>query len=202
MQATWSECAELRRATVNDATTSAEPFAALVSTHAPMVLRIARAVLRDAQEAEDAAQECFIRALRHEREVLAADDPQAWLATTVWRISVNLRRHAPTLSLDDEGHVYEALAAQPAEAERLLIEDEQLTLLRAMIAALPDELREPLELATVVELSGKQIAEILKLPEATVRTRQHRARLALKEQLQKHLAAADREARRRKAEHA
>ncbi len=52
-----------------------------------------------------------------------------------------------------------------------------------MIAALPEDLRQPLELSTVQELNSVEIAEVMGIPESSVRTRLMRARRLLKEKL-------------------
>jgi RNA polymerase sigma-70 factor (ECF subfamily) len=52
-----------------------------------------------------------------------------------------------------------------------------------MIATLPDDLRHPLKLSTVQELSSAEIAQILSIPEGSVRTRLMRARQLLKQKL-------------------
>jgi RNA polymerase sigma-70 factor (ECF subfamily) len=52
-----------------------------------------------------------------------------------------------------------------------------------LIAALPDDLREPLELSTIQELNSSEIAEIMKIPAESVRTRLFRARQLLKAKL-------------------
>ena len=56
-------------------------------------------------------------------------------------------------------------------------------LLQRLIAGLPEDLRHPLELSTVQELNSAEIAEVLKIPEGSVRTRLFRARKQLKEKL-------------------
>jgi RNA polymerase sigma-70 factor (ECF subfamily) len=52
-----------------------------------------------------------------------------------------------------------------------------------MIAALPEDLRQPLELSTVQEFNSAEIAEVMGIPESSVRTRLMRARRLLKEKL-------------------
>jgi RNA polymerase sigma-70 factor (ECF subfamily) len=69
------------------------------------------------------------------------------------------------------------------------VADEQLAgaemqqMLERLIAGLPEELRHPLELSTVQELNSAEIAEVMKIPEGSVRTRLFRARKQLKEKL-------------------
>jgi RNA polymerase sigma-70 factor (ECF subfamily) len=54
-----------------------------------------------------------------------------------------------------------------------------------MTAALPEHLRHPLVLSAIDEMSSREVAEMLNITEATVRTRVHRARKILREQLRK-----------------
>jgi RNA polymerase sigma-70 factor (ECF subfamily) len=56
-------------------------------------------------------------------------------------------------------------------------------ILERMIATLPDDLRQTLELSTVQELNSAEIADVLEIPEGSVRTRLMRARKLLKEKL-------------------
>jgi RNA polymerase sigma-70 factor (ECF subfamily) len=58
-----------------------------------------------------------------------------------------------------------------------------LRLTETMVATLPSDLRAVLTLSTVEELNSREIAEILGIPEGTVRTRLQRARQTLKEKL-------------------
>jgi RNA polymerase sigma-70 factor, ECF subfamily len=57
------------------------------------------------------------------------------------------------------------------------------SVLEKLIAGLPEELRQPLELSTVQELNSAEIAEVMGIPEGSVRTRLLRARRLLKEKL-------------------
>ena len=81
----------------------------------------------------------------------------------------------------------EALLAQlhatGISAEQMVERDEMKRLVESLIAALPQELREPLQLSTVEEMSAGAIAAVVGIPEATVRTRLFRARQILKEKL-------------------
>jgi len=56
-------------------------------------------------------------------------------------------------------------------------------MLERLIAGLPEDLRQTLELSTVQELNSAEIAEVMKIPEGSVRTRLFRARKQLKEKL-------------------
>src|SRR5262245_49972394 len=64
----------------------------LVREHAGLVFRVAYSVLRDHHDAEDAAQETFLRVLRHRSELGGIREPRAWLARIAFRIALNKYR--------------------------------------------------------------------------------------------------------------
>jgi RNA polymerase sigma-70 factor (ECF subfamily) len=79
--------------------------------------------------------------------------------------------------------VLEQLADGAAAPDELLAGQEMQQLLEKLIAGLPEDLRQPLELSTVQELNSPEIAEIMEIPETSVRTRMMRARRLLKEKM-------------------
>ena len=80
--------------------------------------------------------------------------------------------------------VIEDLRADRIDMADSLAEKQRMELLRGMIATLPTDLREPLVLSTVQEMSNSDIAEVLRIPEASVRTRMARARTMLRQKLE------------------
>ena len=70
-----------------------------------------------------------------------------------------------------------------AAADEQLAGAEMQQMLERLIAGLPEDLRHTLELSTVQELNSAEIAEVMKIPEGSVRTRLFRARKQLKEKL-------------------
>jgi RNA polymerase sigma-70 factor (ECF subfamily) len=159
---------------------------ALVAAHSLMVFRIAYSILRNHHDAEDAAQECFVRVLKHQRHLHKVRNLKTWLARVAWTTALDKRQSGGTMvSLDESrpgNDVPELLDAAPLPDDR--VESGQMQhLLQRLIAGLPEELRFPLELSTVQELNSVEIAEIMKIPEGTVRTRLLRARQQLKEKL-------------------
>ena len=152
-----------------------------VREHGPMVFRIAYSVLRNPQDAEDAAQETFLRALRSGKLKDVAD-ARAWLARIAWRIALDHRR-PENIAIES---IAEPAALAPGAEERMLRE-ERSRLLQELIRALPRELQEVVTLSAVQELSGADVAGILGIPEASVRTRMHRARTLMRERLEEKL---------------
>jgi RNA polymerase sigma-70 factor, ECF subfamily len=90
------------------------------------------------------------------------------------------------LSLNDvEGgaELLESLSDGTPAADEQLAERQKQELLQRLIAGLPEDLAQTLELSTVQELNSAEIAEVMKIPEGSVRTRLFRARKQLKEKL-------------------
>jgi RNA polymerase sigma-70 factor (ECF subfamily) len=156
----------------------------LVREHAAFVYRVAYSVLRNGHDAEDAVQETFLRVVRHSAELPNVREQRAWLARIAWRIAIDRRRQqAVQPALDDEQAVARLRDAAPG-AERQLIDAEMLSLLERLVSSLPADQRDALTLSTVEELSGREIAEILGVSEASVRGKLFRARQALRERLE------------------
>jgi RNA polymerase sigma-70 factor (ECF subfamily) len=160
---------------------------ALVAGYSLMVFRIAYSILRNHHDAEDAAQECFLRVLKHKEGLHRVQNPKTWLARVAWTTALDKRRSGRVMeSLDEDQPGAETVQSLP---DSLPLPDEQLAgaqmqqLLQRLIAGLPEDLRHPLELSTVQELNSAEIAEVLKIPEGSVRTRLFRARKQLKEKL-------------------
>jgi RNA polymerase sigma-70 factor (ECF subfamily) len=166
-------------------------FEALMRRHNPTLFRVARAILRDDAEAEDALQEAYLQAYRTIGGFRAESKLSTWLARIVanealMRLRKRRRRAAivplhPSGSSDelheiadtDMNHTPE-VSAQRAEI-RSLLEHE--------IDSLPDDFRAVFVLRAVEELSVEETALVLAIPQPTVRSRFFRARALLRERL-------------------
>jgi RNA polymerase sigma-70 factor (ECF subfamily) len=87
------------------------------------------------------------------------------------------------MSLEDAAAAVTALRDSGASADDLAAGHELSALLERLIASLPEELRAPLVLSTVEEMTAADVAAVLDIPEASVRTRVFRARQLLREKL-------------------
>jgi RNA polymerase sigma-70 factor (ECF subfamily) len=158
----------------------------LVADHSRMVFRIAYSIVRNRQDAEDAVQECFLRVLKHKSKLHKVRNPKTWLARVAWTTALDKRRSGTEMLLLDGASgmaMLESLRDPRPAADDRLVHEQMQRVLERLIAALPEELRHPLELSTVQELNSAEIAEVMKIPEASVRTRLFRARRQLKEKL-------------------
>jgi RNA polymerase sigma-70 factor, ECF subfamily len=179
----------LKKAKLSGAAVPDENVEALVAEHMLMVFRISWSILRNHHDAEDAVQECFLRVLKFQGRMHEVRNPKTWLARIAWTTALDRRSHRTVVSggfTDKQFLGEEALADLPDLAipiDREIAGREMQHILERLIAALPSELREPLELSTVQELNSTEIAEIMNIPAESVRTRLLRARQILKAKL-------------------
>lgn len=164
----------------------------LVRTHTPRMLAVARRLLRSADDAEDAVQEAFLSAFRS----LDGFAGEARLGTWLHRITVNAalmklrsRRRKPEASLEDlqprflESGQHEVMPRRWKDADRVLASRELRGQVREAIERLPDTYRNVLLLRDIEELDTAETAEALGVSQNAVKTRLHRARVALREVL-------------------
>ena len=185
----------------------AESFEAMMRKHNRRLYRVARSLLRDDAEAEDALQEGYISAYRS----LGDFRGEAQLATWLTRIVVNecmtrLRRSArrdniiPIVSAPVRSEQEEDAMAQQASRDdtdapdAALVRAELRDLLERKIDELPQDFRAVFVMRSVEELSVEETAECLGITEATVRTRHFRARSLLRESIAQELDVAERDA--------
>jgi len=159
-----------------DAASREDRFAALVERQARFVFRVAYSVLRNVADAEDVVQETFLKLYKGRRWEGMVDE-RAFLARTAWRMAVDRLPKART-DLTEVDPV-----AKGCNPEQAAIAADWKSMVHRLIDALPDELRLPLALSTVEGLNSREIAEVMGIPEGTVRTRVMRARHALKQKL-------------------
>ena len=152
----------------------------LVREHSRLVFKVAYAAVRNRHDAEDIVQEVFLRVLRRKGRLSGIEDVRAWLARIAWNVANDRRRGGhETQDLDQVAEPRSAAASPERQVERL----EMAEVVARMIAALPRDLRDPLVLSTMEEMAGVEIATVLGIPEAAVRSRVFRARQILKEKL-------------------
>jgi RNA polymerase sigma-70 factor (ECF subfamily) len=150
-------------------------FARLVERHSRVMFRVAFSLLRNAQDAEDAVQDAFLKLYRGEAW-RRMEDEKAFLARTVWRVALDRLPKKSERPIE----AGEEFASGVASPESAVVREAQSALLRRMIDALPEELRQVLVLSAIEELNSREIAEMIEVPEGTVRTRLMRAKEELK----------------------
>jgi RNA polymerase sigma-70 factor (ECF subfamily) len=159
-----------------------DPLETAVREHSRLVYRIAYSVLRNPADAEDATQEIFLRVLRYGNKLAAIEDKRAWLARIAWRVAVE-RRNGMVKTAARTEEAGETLVSTGRAADRILLDQERTAVLDRLIAGLPDSLRDALVLSTLEEIAPRQVASMLGISEAAVRSRSFRAREILRDRL-------------------
>lgn len=163
-----------------------EAFERLVLAYQHRVFSIALRMLADRAEAEEVAQEVFLRVHRSIRDFRGEAKLSTWLYAITSRLCLN-RLKSP----GRERRAGEAALALVADAHanpgaRLEASELEAALHRA-IAELPDDGRIVVVLRDLHGLAYEEIAAALELPLNTVRSRLHRARMALRTRLEPYL---------------
>jgi RNA polymerase sigma-70 factor (ECF subfamily) len=169
-------------------------YAELVRRHGGRMLAVAKRYLKNEDAAQDCVQEAFLAAFK----ALDRFEERSSLATWLHRITVNaalqaLRRRGgkdevaiePWLpSFDEDGFREGPERLTAASADELLARDDVRAEVRAAIDRLPTGYRNVLLLRDIEGLSIKEVAEMLEVSENNAKVRLHRARTALKKELQ------------------
>jgi RNA polymerase sigma-70 factor (ECF subfamily) len=162
-------------------------FEELVRAYQHRVFGIALRMVGNAAEAEDVAQETFLRAHRALPEFRGDAKLSTWLYAIASRLCLTRLGSGEHATIrQDEGSI--ARLPQEADGPDTALERSELeTALHRAIAGLPDDRRIVIVLRDLEGLSYEEIGEALDLPPGTVRSRLHRARLDLKEKLERFL---------------
>lgn len=158
-------------------------FDRVAMPHLDAAYALARWLLHDRDEAEDAVQDAMLKAFKY-LDSCRDETARPWLLRIVRNACFDTLRAKAHADLDlDEAAIdaceEDAFTAPPADPERLLMRKDEQTLLDGLIAALPPEFREVIVLKEMEDLSYKDIAEVAGIPVGTVMSRLSRARAAL-----------------------
>jgi RNA polymerase sigma-70 factor (ECF subfamily) len=161
------------------ASSETDRFEALIIPHLDAAYTLARYVLRDEHDAQDAVQDAALRAFRY-FSTYRDGDPRAWFLAIVRNCCHTLRRRNPAIPLNDS--LVEEMSQslyEPTETDSLAIEKSQQAAITRAVQNLPVEFREVIVLREVQELSYAEISEVTGVPIGTVMSRLSRARKRL-----------------------
>lgn len=174
---------------------SLSDFESLMRRYNTRLFRVARAILRDDAEAEDAVQDAYLQAYRKLHEFRGDSQVSTWLTRVVVNaalmrvrkqkrgVVVQLQRPAAQGS-ETPMDVEDRRAASPSE---VTFRAEVRRILERRIDELPLAFRTVFVMRDVQDMSVQETADALGIPEATVRTRLFRARGMLREALQREI---------------
>ncbi len=176
-----------------------EAFAGLLRRYQGKVYRLAMNMTRNPQDAEEVTQDVFLAVYRK----IGDFDGRAAFSTWLYRVASNAalmklrgRRREPHLSVEEEGPTFtpDGHHARPVADWSELPEDQLLSterrrVLEQAIEALPPDYKAVVVLRDIEGLSNQEVAAIVGATVLAVKSRLHRARLALRERLAAHFEA-------------
>ena len=158
-------------------------FDSVVAVFYQDMYRYAAWLCRDPGIAEEVVQEALLRAWKSLDALRDDSAAKPWLLTIVRRENARYfeRKRLETVDIDNLTPAQSAMLAET--------DDSDLDDMRQAIFRLDDDYREPLVLQVLMGHSTKEIAELMSLQQGAVLTRLHRARLKLKEEVEREAAA-------------
>lgn len=168
----------------------------LILREAASAYSVAMSLTRNAEESKELVQEAAYRLLRHKHRYDATRDGRAWLKTVVHNLFIDSRRDVgrrQRVSLDcpvvcDGVSLAETIPNPEPTVEEQCEREEERQAVRRLMGRLRANQKDALMLCDIRNLSYKEAARALGLPEGTLRSRLHRARrrfrsMWIKEQL-------------------
>jgi RNA polymerase sigma factor (sigma-70 family) len=169
----------------NDDAEKARRFRDAALPYLDDVYTLARHLLRDASDAEDAVQECYLRALKH-FDSYRGPAMKPWLFAilrNVCRAEFARRASSPAKAIDDlpDDAEQQPLWQEADETpESQMLRRRDASTIQELVAALAEPFRETLVLREIHNLSYREIADIVAAPVGTVMSRLARARAMLR----------------------
>jgi len=156
-------------------------FRELVGRHESVVRAYAAGILGDADEAEDAAQECFIRAYRRLGAFRGDASIRTWLLRICRNHCLDRLRARPSVQLVElREDLVEGASDMTAAGVAIRVDRERLV---TALASLPDSLQQTVVLRELRGLSYEEVAAALGVPVGTVRSRLNSGRELLRASL-------------------
>jgi RNA polymerase sigma-70 factor (ECF subfamily) len=166
---------------VSASTDLEQEFGARLADSSALAFRVAYSVLRQRQDAEDIAQEAFVKAHRHLGQLRDREAFRGWLVRMVWRLALDRNRGDRRRETREQVVASEVRTAPTVEDDAIAGERQQA--LWNAIDQLPEKLRVAIVLSAIDGHDVKDVASLLGVPEGTVKSRLFLARKQLEEAL-------------------
>jgi RNA polymerase sigma-70 factor (ECF subfamily) len=172
-----------------------EAFRVIMQRHNRRLYRIARSVLRNNSDAEDAMQEAYVSAFTHLASYRGESGLAAWLSRIVMNEALGrLRQNRPSVdlaTLESPANKAEIIqfprSAPNDDPERTMAQRQILQLVEQATDDLPETYRLVFVTRVIEGMSVEETAELLGIKPETVKTRLHRARQLVRDQLDKQI---------------
>jgi RNA polymerase sigma factor (sigma-70 family) len=184
--ASWMAERDTMAGDAHDDPDRARRFRDAALPHLDDVFTLARYLMRNSPDAEDAVQECYLRALRH-FDSYRGPAMKPWLLAILRNVcnaefARRGRQETPGEFADDgEAEATPPIWQEPqASPEAALLRQQDGDTIRRLVAALPQPFREAIVMREINDLSYHEIAEVAGVPVGTVMSRLARARSMLR----------------------
>jgi RNA polymerase sigma-70 factor (ECF subfamily) len=163
-------------------------FEILMHRYNQRLYRVARAILGDDSEAEDVMQDSYVRAYAHLNQFAGEAKFSTWLTKiAVHEALARVRRRDRFVEIDStpasEGDSMSIFISKTPDPEQQVLAWELNAVLEAAVDTIPEIYRSVFMLREIEEMSTAETAECLDISEEAVKTRLHRARALLREEL-------------------
>jgi RNA polymerase sigma-70 factor (ECF subfamily) len=148
-----------------------------------LAFRVALGVLRNRDDAEDVAQEAFLRAYQSFARLRDRERFRAWLARITWRLALDRIRSTRRREARETIVMRDELNSPPRSVEDIRASREFEQRLARAMDELPEKLRVVLVLSAIEGHDVGEVSRLLDLPEGTVKSRLFHARKKLAEML-------------------
>lgn len=146
-------------------------------------------VTHSRQEADDLYQDTFLKMYELGEKVVIRSNAKSFMMSVALNLYRNHKRKQSirqkitgiNISVDETA---DNIVCTGAETEEIMVAKEVREMVRAAVVQLPDKYRIPILLYYMEELPLQDIAAVMHIPEGTVKTRLHRAKKILKEELE------------------
>ena len=171
----------IQQARAGDPATSADAFSRLVEAYQTPIYNLAYRMLGNRTEAEDAAQETFIRAYTRLDTYDPARKFSSWLLAIASHYCVDVlrRRRVNYQSLDDLPPMVELAMPPATQPEQVIVRQQAASAVQELLDVLSPDYRTPVILRYWYDMSYREIAETMGVSCGTIKTRLHRARAKL-----------------------
>jgi len=158
---------------------------ALFEEHYPRIYRYALSMMHDPAEADDAAQETFVRAYRHLDSLRDVSALTTWLYRIATHVCLDrIRQQARSAEIEPETDLDDLEEVDTPSLQQIVERNDMSACVQRYLDSLSDSYRAVILMHDLDGLTSPQIAAALGVSLATVRIRLHRARLRLRTQLE------------------
>ena len=158
-----------------------ETYERLYNAYHDRIYRLALRITNNVAMAEDVAQEVHVKCWKNQKKLEEATSPLAWILRVTRNLSIDkIRAHKATTDLDQVAYAAPSRDLTPDRAAEI---DNMMSILRGLVATLPEKQKEIFHLREMEGLQYKEISEILDVSVDEVKVSLFRARRKIREKL-------------------